>query len=163
LGFRLLLAVLLLPPLRAAGGETVAVVALAAPAELRFTGKSLADAVARQGARLPELRIVGPEQVESLLGREEASRLAACGASAPCLASLSRRLGVDGVVGGSLDRTGGSYHVSLVHADARTGEALASWDREVPVASRRLGAEVADAAPALLAGRAPPATPAPAR
>ena len=154
-----LAAALLQAPLAAAAADRVAVVALDAPAELRFTGKALAAAVARVAAKDPALTVLGPEQVEARLGRDVAGRLAGCGASAPCLAGLSRRLGVDRVVGGSLSRAGASYRVALVQADVRTGAALASWDGEVPVASRRLAAAVAEAAPGLLAARPAPGAP----
>lgn len=157
------LAALLLQAPLAAAADRVAVVALDAPADLRFTGKALAAAVARAAAKDPALTVLGPEQVEARLGRGAAGRLAGCGASAPCLAGLSRRLGVDRVVGGSLARAGGTYRVALVQADVRTGAALASWDGEVPVASRRLAAAVAEAAPGLLARRPAPGAPGRAR
>lgn len=145
------LATLLLLPLAAAAEDRLAVVALAAPAELRFTARSLSEALVKQAAK-QRVSVMGPEQVEARLGRERSRQLSECGASAPCLAALARALGVERVVGGTLDQVDKSYRVALVSADVKSGEAVVSWEREVPVASRKLLAEVTDAAGGLLRG-----------
>jgi hypothetical protein len=145
-----LLALLLLP-LSASAEERLAVAALAAPAELRFTAKGLSEALVKQAAK-QQVTVLGPEQVEARLGREKSRQLTECGVSAPCLAALARALGVERVVGGTLDQVDKSYRVALVSADVKSGEPVASWEREVPVASRKLAAEVAEAAGGLLRG-----------
>jgi hypothetical protein len=129
----------------------VAVVALDAPAQLQATGRSVAEAFARQAAR-EGFEVVGPGAVEERLGRAAAAGLVRCGADAPCLAREGAALGVARIVGGRLAQRGGSYRVTLVHADAATGRKLAGLERDVPVASRRLQKDVAAAAAALLAG-----------
>jgi hypothetical protein len=131
----------------------VAIVALDAPPELQFTGKSVAAAVAREAAG-SGFQVLGPDAVEEKLGRARHAELVHCGDDAGCLARGSARLGVDRIVGGRLDRRGGAYHVALVQADAFTGLRLGALEREIPVASRRLHRDAASAAAKMLAGKA---------
>lgn len=151
-----------LSPLSTAAQERLAVAPLSAPEELTFTGKSLSEAVVKQAGK-QQLTVVGPEALAQRLGKDKHRALADCGASAPCLTALVRTLPVDRVVGGSLDKVGNAYRVSLVSADVRSGEVITTWEREVPVASRRLAAEVAEAAVQLLRGMGQGSTIGPAR
>lgn len=130
----------------------LAVVALEAPPELTFMGKSAADAFAREAARSGGYEVLAPANVEEKLGRGATAELVGCADDSKCLATRAAKLGVDRVVGGYLRKKGEAYRVSLVHADAKTGERLGGVEREIPVASRRLQKDVAAAAPALLAG-----------
>jgi hypothetical protein len=139
-------------PARGSEGR-LAVVSLHAPAELAFTGKSAAEAFAREAAKGGR-EVLGPAQVEAKLGRAAAQALVRCGDDARCLSARGAALGVDRIVGGWLEKRGEAYRVALVHADARTGARLGAVEREVAVASRRLQKDVAAAAPALLAGGA---------
>jgi hypothetical protein len=136
-----------------AGGAPVriAVVTLDAPARLQFTGRSVAEAFARQ-ASLEGAEVLGPAAVEARLGRAGYAELVRCALDARCLAREGAALGVDRIVGGRLTQQGGSYRVALVQADAATGGRLGGVERDIPVASRRLQKDVAAAAPALLAG-----------
>jgi hypothetical protein len=138
-------------PARAADVR-VAVVALDAPPDLTFVGKSTAEAFARAAERAGGYAVVDPAKVEAALGRDGTLALVRCGDDAKCLAEKARRLDVQRVVGGRLRRQGESYRVALVQADAASGERLGGLEREIPVASRRLQKDVAAAAPALLAG-----------
>lgn len=138
-------------PARAADVK-VAVVALDAPPELTFMGKSTAEAFAREARKAGGWDVMDPAKVEASLGRDGTLALVRCGDDAKCLSEKARKLGVERVVGGWLRRKGESYRVALVHADAATGERLGGMEREIPVASRRLQKDVAAAAPALLAG-----------
>jgi hypothetical protein len=138
-------------PARAADVR-IAVVALDAPPELTFVGKSTAEAFAKAAEKAGGYEVMEPSKVEASLGRDATLALVRCGDDASCLAARARRLGVERVVGGWLRRRGESYRVALVHADAKTGERLGGMEREIPVASRRLQKDVAAAAPALLAG-----------
>lgn len=135
-----------------AGDVKLAVVALDAPPELTFMGKSTADAFAKAAGKAGGWDVMEPSKVEASLGREGTLALVRCGDDARCLSDKARGLGVERVVGGWLRRKGESYRVALVHADAATGARLGGMEREIPVASRRLQKDVAAAAPALLAG-----------
>jgi hypothetical protein len=130
----------------------VAVVALDAPPELTYMGKSTAEAFARAAQKAGGFEVVEPSKVEAALGRDATLALVRCGDDAKCLADKAQRLGVQRVVGGWLRRQGEVYRVALVQADVATGGRLGGIEREIPVASRRLQKDVAAAAPALLAG-----------
>ncbi len=131
----------------------VAVVPLRAPAKLTYTGKSASLSIAAEARKMGH-EVVGPEELERRLGRAASLGLVDCGGAPRCLAERAKALQVDRVVGGTLSQAEDRYRVSVVHVDARSGEIVASFDREVPVASRRLGAEVATATPPLLRGEA---------
>ena len=132
---------------------TVAVPPLQAAPDLTFMGKSAAQAFATEAAGAGYV-VLAPEAVEEKLGREGTRALVACGDDAKCLAERGGKLGVDSVVGGWLDKRGTNYRVSLVHADARTGQRIGAVEREIPIASRRLQKDVAASAAGLLAGAA---------
>ncbi len=130
----------------------LAVVALDAPPDLTFMGKSTAEAFAQTARKAGGWDVMEPAKVEAALGRDGTSELVRCGDDSKCLADKARKLGVERVVGGWLRRKGEAYRVALVLADAASGERLGGIEREIPVASRRLQKDVAAAAPALLAG-----------
>jgi len=130
----------------------VAVVSLRAPPQLTFIGKSAAQAIASEARRTPGFEVLDPDEVEKRLGRAGMLGLVECGEAPQCLSERSRPLGVDRVVAGALSQTEESYQVLVVQVDGRTGRVLSSFERAVPLASRRLAAEVAGATPALLRG-----------
>lgn len=132
----------------------LAVVPLDAPADLALLGRSLAEAVAQEVAKPAGFDVLGPAAVQEKLGLDGAKRVAHCGESAGCLAEPGRRLGVAFVVGGFVERAGESYRFALVLVDVRTGAAKARAAREVPIASRRIRADVVAAAGPLLRGEA---------
>jgi hypothetical protein len=136
-----------------AGASRLAVVTLDAPHELQFTGKSVAEAFAKEAAKAG-FEVLGPGALEAKLGRDAHGELVRCADDARCLADRGAKLGVDRIVAGWLRKRGTSYRVALVHADARTGERLGGLEREIPIASRRLQKDVVAAAPGLLAGAA---------
>jgi hypothetical protein len=139
-------------PARGAEGR-LAVVALEAPPDLTFMGKSVAEAFAAAAAKEGG-EVLAPSAVEAKLGRAGAQALVRCADDARCLAASGAALGVDRIVGGWLRKRGEAYRVALVHVDAKSGERLGGLEREIPIASRRLQRDVAAAAPALLAGGA---------
>jgi hypothetical protein len=148
----LLLAAALAGAPAAASPGRLAVVPLESSPDLRFTGKSAAEAFAAAAAKRG-FEVVTPSQVEEKLGRAATEQLVRCADDAKCLAAKAAKLGVDGVVGGWLRKRGEAYRVALVHANARTGERLGVAEREIPVASRRLQKDLALAAPLLLGGQ----------
>lgn len=133
----------------------VAVVNLETPPQLANIGRSCSDAFARKAAA-SGWEVLGPAEVEQRLGAAGHRALSSCGDDPRCLAERGARLGVERIVGGMLSQRGASYRVTLVHADAKTGERLGGVEREIPVALRRLQKDVADAAPDLLKGGAEP-------
>ena len=135
-----------------AAAPRLLVASLKAPPRLTFTGKSAADAIAREAGQAGTFEVAGPEELERRHGRAAAQRLTDCADDARCLADVARSLGADRVVAGWLSQTETTYLVGVVLVDVRTGEAVASFTREVPIASRKLQAELAAATPALLRG-----------
>jgi hypothetical protein len=129
----------------------VAVVTLDGPAQLRFTGRSVSEAVARRAAR-EGVEVLGPAAVEERLGRGAHDDLVVCGVDPGCLAEKGAALGVDRILGGRLTQRGDTYRVTLVLADAASGERVGGLERQVPVGSRGLQRDVVAAIPALLAG-----------
>ena len=132
-------------------GPRLAVVALDAPDELRFSGKRAAEAVA-DAASGAAWQVLGPEAVEQRLGREETAALSRCAGDGRCLAARAGKLEVDRVVGGFLAVVGAAYRVVVVQAEVPGGRELARFERLVPIAARRLEADVAAATPKLLRG-----------
>ncbi len=139
------------PPSRA-GAARIAVVPLSAPPELMFTGKSVALTIAAEAGQEGGTEVVGPDAVEQQLGREGAETLIRCADDTKCLAARASALGADRVIGGWISKVGDSYRLVIVQADAKTGGRVARVEREIPIASRRLRADVATAAPVLLRG-----------
>jgi len=133
-------------------GARLAVVALDAPPDLRFSGKLAADAMAVEAAGVGAYQVTGPEAVERRLGRVGNAELSRCGADARCLAERGAALGVDCIVGGYLVRSGGAYRVVVVHAEVNGKREVTRFERVVPIAARRLEADVAAATAALLRG-----------
>ncbi|HET6921875.1 MAG TPA: PEGA domain-containing protein [Anaeromyxobacteraceae bacterium] len=149
----LALAAALAAALPARAGEPLLVVAaLKAPPHLTFTGKNAGEAVAREARQTRRFDVMGPDELERTHGRAAARKLSDCADDVKCLAEAARVLGAGRAVAGWLRQTESSYKVGVVHVDAKKGEAVASFTREVPIASRRLLAEVAAATPALLRG-----------
>jgi hypothetical protein len=132
-----------------AASPSLAVVALDAPPDLAFTGRSLAEAIAH---RASGFQVTGPDAAEKKLGKAAYAALVRCGDDAECLAAKGKKLDVERIVGGRLAKRGTAYRVALVHADASTGARIGGIEREIPVASRRLQKDVVDATPGLLQG-----------
>lgn len=133
---------------------TIAVVALDAPTDLALLGRSLAEAIAQEAGKLAGFVVLAPAAVLEKLGPDAAAQVTHCGEAASCYTGPAVRLGADRVVGGWIDRAGTNYRFGLVLVDAKAGKPLARVQREVPIASRRLRADVIAAAGPLLRGEA---------
>src|SRR5512139_1283247 len=96
-------------PARGAEGR-LAVVSLDAPADLAFTGKSVAEAFARAAAKSGG-EVLAPADVETKLGHAATQALVRCADDARCLAAKGAALGVDRIVGGWLRKRGEAYRV----------------------------------------------------
>jgi len=138
----------------AAGPVLLAVVPLDAPTELALVGRSLGEAIAQEAGKTAGFQVVGPSAVLAKLGPDGAAAAAQCGESAGCYVAHAARLGVDRIVGGRIDRVGTNYRFALVLVDAKGGTAVARANREVPIASRRIRADVVAATGPLLRGEA---------
>ena len=141
------------PHVKEAAGTRVAVVSLAAPPNLVYLGKQVAQVVA-EAAERAGYRVVGPEAIERQLGRVRTSRLIDCGGAAACATERTSQLRVDKVVTGVLAQTDRNYQVTVVLVDTRTGREVTTLTRDIPIASRRLLPDMAAATPALLRGEA---------
>jgi hypothetical protein len=148
------LAALLLAAPAAASGPRLWVLALKAPPGLTFTGKSLGDVVAREAERLGGFEVLGPDAVEARVGTAAYQRLVDCAGDPRCLAGAGAGLGVDRVVGGSLAQGPSRYWLQITQVDVSGGRLLGVVTREVPIAARRLPAEVAAASVPVLRGEA---------
>ncbi len=138
------------PWISSAGEARLAVAPLGAPPQLRFTAQLAADVISREVQRLGSFEVTGPLALEAQVGRKRVQELADCGHDPSCVGRVAGSMGFDQVVSGSLYQAGSSYRVAVVLVDPRSSAALGSFEREVPVASRRLMGEIAAATPALL-------------
>lgn len=86
----------------------------------------LISAVAARGVT----QIVGKEELQALLGRDDAGILA-CVESGVCLGQISVELGVREVVAGTLGERDGRWVFALARIDARTGESSGRVFREL--------------------------------
>jgi hypothetical protein len=131
---------------------TLAVAPLSAPPVLTFTGRGVADAMAGEAERMGGFQVLGPGELEKRMGRGLLTELLACGVETSCLVDRSRPLGVDRLVAGTLDRTETTYRVHVVYLDLKTGQVIASIEREILIAARRLKTDMARATPPFLRG-----------
>jgi hypothetical protein len=148
------LAALLVAAPAAAEGPRLWVVALKAPAGLTYTARSLGELVAREAARLGAFEVLAPEAVEARVGRDAYQRLVDCAGDARCLARTGAGLGAERIVGGALAQGPSRYWLQISQVDAASGRLLAIVTRDVPIAARRLAAEVAAASGPVLRGEA---------
>jgi hypothetical protein len=121
---------------------------------MALLGRSLAEAVAQEAVKGAGFEVLGPGAVAAKLGEEGALQAAHCGEAAACLLAPARQLGVAWLVGGWIDRVDTNYRFGLVLVDAKTGAAAARASREVPIASRRIRADLLAAAAPMLRGQA---------
>ncbi|MGB8931573.1 MAG: PEGA domain-containing protein [Anaeromyxobacteraceae bacterium] len=138
----------------AAALPALAVIPLHASSELALLGRSLSEAIAQEAAKIPGSRVISPSEVVAKLGADAALQASRCGEAPACHTGPGKQLGADRAVGGRIDRAGASYRFGLVLVDVKSGSALARVVREVPIASRRIRADVIAAAGPLLRGEA---------
>jgi len=137
---------------QAASRPRLYVVAFKAPPALLFTGKRLAQAVAAQAVKSGAYDVLGPDAIEERLGHHAYARLVECGGEARCIADADVALEADRVVGGQLLARESTYEVRASLVDLKSGEAVSSFARAVPIGSSRLVSEVSAASDALLRG-----------
>lgn len=99
-------------------------------------------------------RTMGLDEVQRKLGGDALDRLAGCDGKVDCEARILSPLGVDRALTGSLAQTETAYEVHLRLLDVPAARLVASLDRTVLIASRRLEADLSEALPRLLSGEA---------
>lgn len=134
--------------------NSLAVAPLDAPADLALIGRSLAEAIAQEATKAGGFEVVSPAAVFEKLGPDRAGQLSHCGEAIGCYLAPATQLGVARVLGGWIDRAGSNYRFGLVLVDAKAGKPVGRVQREVPIASRRIRADVLAAALPLLRGEA---------
>jgi len=146
----------------AAGPMKVAVMSLE-PGEgvPEKTAAAITEAVVAEVRRQPQLQVVTPAEISTLLGFERQKQLLGCHEDSSCMAEIGSALGVDRLLMGSLAKLGQSWLVHLKLIDAAKGSAVAQSDRRLKDKSID---DVLDALPPMvveLFGQAPPAPPPP--
>ena len=135
----------------AAPGLGLAVVEVTAPS----TMQGLATQMTRQildAAKAQGLRTVPPEEMETFLGEKNTLALKQCGPSPSCVSAQLSGLPVNRAVVGTLGRDQTHYLVHLWLISLSPPAQIATVDRAILIASRRLQADVAAALPGLLRG-----------
>lgn len=127
---------------------------------------AVSDFIEGQLSELGVYRVMGPQDVQALLGLEAKRQLLGCTEGASCAAEIAGALGVDRALQGSLARIGGSILVSLTLLDSQAARPLVKVSRRVktegtlePVLDAIPGLlrEIAAADPATREGAAGPA------
>ncbi len=133
-------------------GSTLAVVELGSPQELSGIAARLTSEIA--AAAKGRYDVVEPREAAARLGPELLQKLRECKGNGACLSTYGAHLRTARAVVGSLERNDASYLVKLWLVDLESGAVVASVDRSVLIASRRLNADIAAAVPAFLQGKA---------
>ncbi len=134
----------------AAQKRPVAIMGIDSPPYL----SGLADEIARiamQAAR-KHRRVIPPDRARAALGEDAIAKLAACGDVA-CREGVLQPLGAVDALGGNLSQNETSYVVDLWLIDVAGRRPVAQISRSILIASRRLEQDMAEAIPAMLAGR----------
>lgn len=135
----------------AAEGGGVTVVEVSAPPTMQGLATQMTQQVV-DAAKAQGLRVVPPDEVETLLGPKNTLALKQCGAVAACLSARLAEVPVSRVVVGTLGRDQTHYLVHLWLVSLAPPGTVAEVDRAILIASRRLQSDVAAALPALLRG-----------
>jgi len=129
----------------------LAVVEVSAPPSMQGLAQQMTHQVL-DAAHAQQMKVVGPEEVETFLGPKNSLALKQCGPNPACLSARLADLPVQRVVVGTLARDQTHYlvHFWLISLSPPTTEA--ELDRAILIASRRLQQDVTAALPALLRG-----------
>lgn len=141
-------------PQAAAQARRLAVVELASPPNLAGLGAKLTQDILAAAQKDPGLEVLDPAAVETVLGADMVTKLKGCIGKPECVAAYTGDLFAERVVVGVLDRSDTSYLVKIFLIDVRGKSVIASIDRAVLIASRRVQADVAAAIPVMLQGQA---------
>ncbi|HEY8210035.1 MAG TPA: hypothetical protein VIG99_21265 [Myxococcaceae bacterium] len=120
------------------------------------TAAAVTEAVIAEVRRQPNLQVVTPQEIATLLGFERQKQLLGCHEDTSCMAEIGSALGVDRLLMGSLAKLGASWLVHLKLIDASKGSAVGQSDRRLK--DKNID-DVLDSLPPMVAelfGRAPP-------
>lgn len=131
---------------------TLAVIPLDSPSDMALVGRGLAEEIAQQAAKVGGVEVLAPAAVFAKLGPDRGGQVSHCGEATGCYVGPATQLGAQRVLSGWLDRSGTNYRFGLILVDVRQGKVIGRVQREVPIASRRLRADVLSAAGPLLRG-----------
>jgi len=123
------------------------------------TASALTEAVIAEVRRQPNLQVVTPQEISTLLGFERQKQLLGCHEDTSCMAEIGSALGVDRLLMGSVAKLGASWLVHLKLIDASKGSAVGQSDRRLKDKSID---DVLDSLPPMVAelfGKAPPPAP----
>ncbi|MBX5484835.1 MAG: PEGA domain-containing protein [Myxococcaceae bacterium] len=132
-------------------GTRLVVVELVTPPTMIGLGGQVASAIVRSAQSLG-YEVIGPEELQALLGPEGAEALRKCNGQTLCVLSRVRPANAERVVMGSIGRDDKNYLVQLRMVDAASGEVIADIDRQILIASRRFKQDVEEAVPRMLRG-----------
>jgi hypothetical protein len=115
----------------------------------------LADEITRMAtdAARPSFNVQEAAKTRATLGEATLEKLATC-PDAACRTQIVAPLGAELAFGGTLSQNETSYVVSLWLLDVRGKKIVAQLDRSILIASRRLEADLGEAIPKMLAGKA---------
>lgn len=139
----------------ATGAGSLVVTDTHSPPNMVGLGARLTQSVLQE-AQAQKRKVADPSRVRELLGPNAAQALRECELEPACAAPLLAKTGASQAVLARLDRDVENYQVELVLLDVKRGEVITRLHQRVPIASRRLAAEVQSALPAFLRGEAAP-------
>ncbi len=115
-----------------AGETKVAVTAIEAGEGVpEKTGAAIAEAVIAEVRRHPNVTVVTPSEIATLLGFERQQQLLGCKDDSGCMAEVGSALGVDRLLTGSLAKVGQSWLVHLKLIDLAKGAVVSQSDRRL--------------------------------
>jgi hypothetical protein len=140
---------------RAAAAETLAVVDLVTPPTMVALGGQITNELLRS-AREQKLVVIPPEDVKRAVDEGRYGELLRCDGAPECVAAKLAEHAPSRTIGGRLDRTETDYELRLWQVDVRQRKTVVAVTRRIPIASRRLFAEVQAMVPFLVRGQLEP-------
>lgn len=95
------------------------------------TAAAITETVIAEVRRQPNLQVVTPQEISTLLGFERQKQLLGCHEDTSCMTEIGSALGVDRLLMGSLAKLGASWLVHLKLIDAARGSAVGQSDRRL--------------------------------
>lgn len=135
----------------AGSGRRLAVVDLATPPSMVGLGFQVSQAVV-DAARTAGLVVLPPAELRKTMGEEKYTDLTNCGPVPACVSGKLGTFSADQAVLGALRRDEKNYLLQLWLVDLQKQEVIASVDRAILIASRRLIPDTTEAIPPLLRG-----------
>lgn len=135
--------------LAASSSSRMAVVDLAAPDEMLALAGQVTRTVVAEAQRQGRA-VSGPDEVKAALGPKRYEALRACAGKPACVSLAVEGAGYSRVLAGRLGRDEKNYLLELWLVDPETLRVVASVDRAILIAARRLQKDLDEAVPRLL-------------